>query len=350
MAIQQTPELEAILQQAFDLGASDVFLLPGEPVSFRVRGDITRGEENPLTPEQVRRIAIAAIGEEAVQRIGPEVAEIRTGGVIPGVIDGRLTVARAGGELTITVMVCPGTIMSVQDTGLPEAMVKAGESPHGLVIVAGPTGSGKMTCAVALVDHLNSTKPCHICTVQEPSWPCMTPKQAIVQQREVGVDVPDVVSGIRACLRQDLDVLYLDEMKLVEEVSAVLTAADAGHLVITTVHGNSPEDVIQRLIDVYPEAERAAVRRRLARALRGISVQCLLPKAGGKGRVAAFGVLIPDEETRRAILHGQDISERTSPLPPGSQSLGDDIARLRDEGIVDAEAARDALAAVSIQG
>lgn len=346
MAIEQTAELEAILQETFDSGASDAFLIPGEPVSFRKRGTITRKDGEPLTAEQIRAIAIAAVGEETVQRIGPQEAEIRTSCVLPGVMDGRLTIARAAGQLTIAIAVCPATIMPVEKTGLPDAMVKAAESGHGLVVVAGLQGSGKMTCALALLDHLNATDPCHICTVQEPIWPHLTPKQAIVQQREVGVDVPDVVSGIRAAMRQDMDVLFVDEMKRAEEVSAVLAAADTGHMVITTAHGGSPEDVIQRFLDVYPESDLDAARRRLARVLRGVSVQRLLLKAEGKGRAAAYGVLIPDEETRTAILQGQELAARTSPPPAGSQSLADDIVRLRDEGTVDSQAASDALASL----
>jgi len=344
MAIQLTPELERIIQDAVDRQASDVFLIPGEPVSLRRRGCIERTDADPLTAEEVRAIAAAAVGQETVDKLGTTLGEARTSCFLPGVINGRLTVAKAAGDCTLVMSLAYPIILDIGRTGAPEALLEAVQAPSGLVVVAGVMGSGKSTTAVSLVDHINATRPVHICTVEDPVIAYLTPKQALIQQREVGTDVPDTVAGIRAALRQDLDVLYLCELKSVEEVQGALTAADTGHLVLAVAHGRSPEDVIQRFIDVAPPDMKRAFCRTLARTLRVVSVQCLLPKASGKGRVAAYGVLAPDDETRRAITEGADLANRGTPLPEGSFTLADGIRRLRDEGKVTAEAADAALA------
>jgi twitching motility protein PilT len=345
MALKQTPELEEYLHQAVDKHASDVHLVPGEPVCFRVAGKLERTNTEPLTAEQVHAIAAAAVGEEALQTIGPKVGGVRTGCGLPGVVSAELSVARSVGAYTVVLRIYPQTILDIKAAGMPEAMVKAAESSHGLVVVAGPTGSGKTTSVVSLVDYLNATKVCHICTVEDPILIHFTPKQAIIQQREVGTDVPDTVAGIASALVQDLDVLYVSELKRAEEVSAAISSAEAGHMVIFAMHGESPEDAVQRLIDVFPPEEQRAIRRRLAGVLRAVSVQVLLRKATGKGRVAAYGVLIPDDATRRAIVEGR-VLDASAKSGPGCQTLAEGIQRLRDAGTVSAEEAERVLASL----
>jgi twitching motility protein PilT len=257
-----------------------------------------------------------------------------------------MTVARSTGVYTIVLRVYPQTILDIKAAGFPESMIKAAESSHGLVVVAGPTGSGKTTSVVSLVDHLNATRACHISTVEDQVVYRLTPKRAIIQQREVGTDVPDVVAGIVAAYGQDLDVLYVNEMKRAEEVAAVITGAETGHLVIIGMHGESPEDAVYRLVEVFPPDEQPAIRRRLAGVLRATSVQVLLRKVGGKGRVAAYGVMIPDEETRRTIIDGKELAPWTACTRPGGQTLAEGIRRFRDAGTISAEEAERALALV----
>jgi twitching motility protein PilT len=343
MAIEQTPELEQALQGAFERKASDVFLIPGEPLTFRVRGEIQRTETDPLTADRVRATAAAAIGEEALERIRRETGEARTTCGLPGVIDAQLTVASTLGDYSVCVRILPALVLDVEVIGMPKAMVEACEAPHGLIIVAGLTGSGKTTAAVSLVDHINATRPVHIATVEDPVGPRLTPKRAVVQQHEVTTDVPSVLAGIRSVLFQDLDVLYVNELREVSEVDAVVTVADAGHLVIVVGHAASPEDMIQRFIDIHPPETRETFARRLAGALLAVSVQRLLPNASGKGRVAAYGVLTPDDETRRAMIEGRDLAKRATPLPAGCQTLAEAIRQLEAAGTVTHEAAEKAL-------
>jgi len=343
MAIEQTPELERALQEAADRRASDVHLVPGEPPSFRVAGLIERADAEPLTAEQVEHLAVAAVGRAALDRIRLETGSVQASCGLPGVVDGRLAVASSLGEFVVTIRILPHTIPDVAACRIPAALMKAAEAPRGLILVAGPTGSGKSTAALSLLDHINATRPVHICTVEDPVVVRLTPKRATVQQHEVGTDVPHTTAGLRAALVQDVDVLYVSELKELREVEAVVTLADAGHLVIAVGHAVSPEDMIERLLDIQPPETRGAFAKRLAPVLLAVSVQCLLPKASGKGRVAAYGVLTPDEETRQAMVEGGDIRKRSSPLPDGCRTLADDIGRLHAEGIVTAEAAERAL-------
>lgn len=346
MAIEQTPELDRILQEATDRVASDVFLIPDEPVAFRVQGRIERSHCEPLTAPRIAEIAAAAVGQDELRRIRPETGGALTSCGIPGVADGRMTVATAMGEHTIVIRMLPGTVVDAKAAGVPDVLLQASDAANGLIVVGGPTGSGKTTVALSLLDYINATRPVHIITVEDPVLARLTPKQALVQHREVGTDIPDTVSGIRWALKQDPDILYVSELKSLGELEAVVTMADAGHLVLTVMHGFSPEDIVQRILDVHPPETREAFRRRLASVLRAVSVQRLLRKAGGKGRVAAYGVLIPDDATRQAIVAGTELKERSAPLPEGCRTLADDIRRLREEGIVSADAVEEALAGI----
>ena len=344
MAVEQTPELERYLQDAADRGASDLFLLPDEPPTFRVAGCIERGEGDSLSADDVQAIAVAALGEERLSKIGGTVGVVTTSCGLPGVVGGRLSVARAFSGYTVVVSILPSRIADLTTTAVPDAMVQACLCSSGLVIFAGLVGSGKTTAAYSVLDHINATKACHICTVEEPISLRIEPKRAIVQQREVGVDVPDCPLGIGAALRQDLDVLFVGEMKSLNDIAACINTADIGHMVITHVHAAAPEAAIQRVVDCLPDDGKPLFLRSFCRALRGVSAQRLLPKASGKGRVAAYGVLIPDDEMRRAVLDGRHILDRTSPLPEGCQTMAEDIERLRREGAITEETARQTLA------
>ena len=344
MAIVQTAELERFLQEAFDKGASDLFLIPHEPPSFRVKGSIERAETDSLRAEDVRKVAIAAFGEEQIQLVGGQTGQLITSCSLPGALDGRMCLARSRGEFTIAIRLLPTNLPNVSDLRIPEGMLNAALSKNGLVICAGPSGSGKTTILYGLAEYINENTASHICTIENPIYYCIKPKKAIVQQREVGSDIPDVAAGINVAMQQDLDVLLLGEIKTVEELAACVTVTQTGHLVLSQVHAWTPEEAIQRLLDVQAEENVTVFRRHFAEALRAVSAQILLPKAAGKGRVAAFGVLVPDKQMREAIAEGRDIFERKDPLPKGCQRLADDIERLYNEKVITEESRNNALA------
>jgi len=345
MAIEQIAKLETILQDAVARQASDVYLLPGEPVSFRIRGQIERTDGDPLTAEQVEQIAVAAVGEQGLHRIRHQAGGCVTSYNVPGVVNSRLSVTSVLGNWSVTVRIFPDTVLDPKAVGMPAAILEAAELSHGLVVFAGESGSGKMTTALSFLEHINATRHVHICTIEDPVVTRLTPKRALVRQHEVGVDVPDTLAALRYVLVENIDVLYLSVLRSVEEVVALVTAADLGALVIVVLHASSPEEAVERMLDVLrSDSATEAMCKRLAGVLRAVSVQRLFPKAHEKGVAAAYGVLIPDDETRQAIIDGTDLKKRATAPPPGCQTLAQDIERLRREGVISDETAESALA------
>jgi len=344
METRLLPKVEEWVREALARDASDLFLLPGEPPAIRLRGLIERTDGEPLTGEEVREMAAAAIGEENLAKVGPVVGKFHRWCGVPGDFNVGVCVARSHGEYTMTVRVMPNRIFSVEEMLFPEAMIKAALSPNGLVVVAGHVGSGKTTGLLGLVDHINANVDgVHICTVEGPNHMVIPAKKALVQQREIGVDVPSALAGIEAAQGQDQDVLMIGEIATVEELQACIATAQTGHMVLTQLHASSPEEAIQRMIDVFPEDVRAVSRKALAHVLRGVSAQQLVPRADGGGRLAVYGVLIPDDEMREAIAEGRDFMARKTPWPEGCQRMADHIERLRAEGVITEERARIAL-------
>ena len=194
--------------------------------------------------------------------------------------------------------------------------------------------------AYSALEYINANSACHICTVEDPILTKLTPKKALIQQREVGADIPHTLAGIHAARKQDLDVLFVSEITCLKELQACITVAETGHLVIMVLNAVSkPEEVIQRLLDVFPEDLKDVSRQALAGVLLGVSTQRLLPRIDKQGSVAAYEVLIPDQEIRQAIAEGTDFMVRAAHLPKGCQTLEQDIWRLQKEGISSPEIA-----------
>jgi twitching motility protein PilT len=337
MAIKQMKMFERMLQEGFDRKASDVLLMPGEPVCFRVRGELVRTEGDALYADQIKAVAESAIGEERLRKDIAAVGRSVTSCGIEGVGDGRMCVTSSFGNYSIAVRLLPRQLPDVKVARVPAAVLAAAQSASGLIVFAGPVGSGKTTTMLAVLEHLNATRPIHICTVEDPIHYRIDSKKAVVQQHEVGVDVPSVVAGIAACMRQDMDVLMVGEMKRFEEAEATVAAAHAGHLVMTQMHANSPEGAIQRLMSILPGDAGEVLRRQISESLRCVCQQVLLPMENGKGKAAAYAVLVPDEETRKAIAAGEDLRLRSVPSPEGCQAISADAERLWVEGIISKE-------------
>jgi twitching motility protein PilT len=340
MSHTTTPELLGTLQMAHEKKASDVYLLPNEPVSLRVNGKLERSEGAVLTAEDVGRIALAQVGSQRLERIGREVGRVEVSCGLPGQVTGRMTIAKSLGDYTIVIRLLPSQLMTPAQGRVPQAVVAAANLPHGLVIFSGPSGSGKTTSMLAVVDDINARRAAHICTVEDPISAIITPKMGFVQQREVGLDVPDIRSGIVASCVQDPDVIVVSVLRSAEDVQAAVTAANTGHMVIVQLHCGSPQEAIQRLIDAQPEEYAGVFRRELAQAFVASCSQVLLASAPGKGRVPAFGVLIGDDEMKQAIREGRDVMSRKSPFAPGCQTLAQDIQALVKEGRVSPDAGK----------
>lgn len=346
MATKNESLLERLLQKAAELDASDLHLVAGEPPIYRVKGSLQRAEQDPLSADEIQHIVEAEIGSEQAARIGRELGHAIAMCQVPGVVQGRMCVTRAAGALTATTRILPARLPDPARARIPQALLDAACSPNGLIVVAGETGSGKTTVAMMLLDHINASSPVRILTIEDPVGVRLEPKRAVITQQNTDSDTPSYASALRAALRQDPDVLFVGETRDLGTLEACITLVDTGHLVITQIHAASPEDVIQRMIDVHPEETRPIFRRRLASGLRAVSVQKLLPRAGKPGVTAAYGLLIVDKEMRRAIADGRDIKDRTAPLPEGCQTLADDIRRLQAEGLITEQTADDALSLI----
>ncbi len=352
MAINQTPELDRGLQLAADRHASDLYLIPGEPIALRIMGKLQRTEGEPLAADAVRRIAVAAVGQERLTGLGTQTSRIVTSCELPGVIAGQMCIASARGELTIVVRILPTRMYEPKTLGIPDAVLKAARSRSGLLLFAGVAGSGKTTSMLSVLDDWNANMEGHICTVEDPIGMVLHSKRSIVQQREVGVDVPDVVSGVAAAMRQDLDVLLVGELKTAEEVHACIAACETGHLVFTQVHAELPSLALQRLVEVQSAEDLQPPRlqlfcQRLARVLRCVVCQMLLPCAEGKGLVAAYSVLVPDNAIRNQISQFQRLESPARPWPEGCLTFRDHVLSLRQQGVITQETASQAMNSLS---
>jgi twitching motility protein PilT len=345
MAITQTIELERALQAAADRGnVSAVLLIPDEPVSFRVDGRIERTDGDALSPDQIRDIAVAAFGENRLSHLGREAGHLMTSCGLPGVVDGRLCATLSQAECSIVIRILPHADLSnlAESLGVPRALIEAASAPNGLVVVSGPARSGKTTTQYALLSELNNHRACQIATVEYVIGVRIPPQEAIVQQHEIGIDVSDCLEGIQASVAQGADVLMVGELRSAEDLETCIRVGHLGRLMITQLHLPTTEGAVGRMTELVD----GTTRYQLARSLRAVAAQHLIPRADGSGYVAAFGVLVPDEAMRQAIEEGKPVLEREAELPAGCQLLRDDITRLVREGAITDADARDALVVI----
>ncbi|HPQ50373.1 MAG: type IV pilus twitching motility protein PilT [Alphaproteobacteria bacterium] len=240
----------------------------------------------------------------------------------------------------------PSVIPTMEDLDLPPIMRRFSELEKGIVLVTGPTGSGKSTTLASMINHINDTMPKHILTVEDPVEFFHSSKKALVNHRELGTDTMSFNRALKSALREDPDVILVGEMRDHETISLALTAAETGHLVFGTLHSNSASKTIDRIIDVFPTGDKEMIRAMLSSSLQGVIAQTLLKRKGGEGRVAAFEVLVGTNAVRNLIRENQ-IPQMYSMIQTGSRygmiTMEDSIGSLMDQGIVDEDEARAAL-------
>ncbi len=279
-----------LMSQAIDVGASDLHLNPGRPPVGRVDGKLV-----PLGTEEIDDAAAEAWCRELCD--DKHWAELQEGGTTdlglahPSGNRFRVSCMRQRGRYTAILRLIPNTLLSFEDIGLPEPVQELLRRPRGLILVTGPTGSGKSTSLATMIDWINQTVDRHIITIEDPIEFYHRHGQGLVTQREVGSDVPSFTEAMRRALRQDPDVILLGEMRDLDTISSALTAAETGHLVFGTLHTTGSARTINRIIDAYPANQQEQVRAQLSVALVAVVSQVLMPKEGG-GRVAAFEVMI----------------------------------------------------------
>jgi twitching motility protein PilT len=284
-------ELNKILQVAGKGGASDIHIKAGLPPVFRVDGSLLPlRDAKRLSPEEIGQMAASIMTR--IQREDFEKSlDIDLSYGVPGVGRFRVNVFQQRGSIGLVFRVIPFKVASVEELLLPEVIRELAEQRRGLILVTGATGSGKSTTMASMVDYINLTRTAHIITIEDPIEFYHEHKKSTINQREVGVDVPSFSEAIRRALRQDPDVILVGELRDLETIEAAISAAETGHIVFGTLHTNSAQGTVNRIIDAFPGNLQDQVRTQLASSLIGVVAQTLLPKIGG-GRCAAYEVLI----------------------------------------------------------
>ena len=297
--------VDALLERVVEMRASDLHLTSGSHPAVRVHGSIELLEDFPvLDPDTVRQLIYRITTTEQQKHL--ELArQLDFAYGVRGLARFRVNSYYQRESLAAAFRLIPTEIKSVEELGLPASLHELTSKPRGLVLVTGPTGSGKSTTLASMLDEINSSRPDHIITIEDPIVFLHKHKRCIVNQREIGHDATGFADALRGALRQDPDVILVGEMRDLETIGTALTAAETGHLVFGTLHTQSAPSTIDRIIDVFPAEQQDQVRMQLANSLHGIVTQTLMPKADGTGRVCALEILFLDDAIRNLIRQGK---------------------------------------------
>jgi twitching motility protein PilT len=282
--------IDKLLHACVKQGASDIHITVGQPPVFRLHGRMRKLETKVLEPEDTVSL-MKSIAPERCQRELQEVGGSDFGFAFGDMARFRVSIFKQRGNISMVLRQIPNKMLTPDDLGLPDVCVKLVLRPRGLFLVTGPTGSGKSTTLASLVNYLNENVDHHIITIEDPIEFYHFHKKATVNQREVGVDVPSFAEAIRRALRQDPDVILVGEMRDLETIEAAITAAETGHIVFGTLHTNSAQGTVNRIIDAFPGNLQDQIRTQLASSLIGVVAQTLVPRIAG-GRVAAYEILV----------------------------------------------------------
>ncbi len=321
--------IQELLKKSSELRASDLHITAGSPPLFRVDGELKPFASEKLAPEQTQRLAYNIMTEQQ-RKLFEQNKEVDFSFGVKNLGRFRANVFLQRGCTTCALRQIPTVINSIEQLGLPPIVAELTTRPNGLILVTGPTGSGKSTTLAAMIDKINSEREGHILTVEDPIEFVHHHKKCIVNQREVHHDTESFSNALRVALRQDPDIVLIGEMRDLETISAALTIAETGHLTLATLHTNSAAKSINRIIDVFPSDQKATIRAQLSMVLEGVISQTLLPRIGG-GRVVACEIMIATDAVRSMIrddkVHQlQGIIEIGQQF--GMQTLNADLARL----------------------
>ncbi|HWH10177.1 MAG TPA: type IV pilus twitching motility protein PilT [Solirubrobacteraceae bacterium] len=306
-----------VLMEVIGRRASDLHVAAGARPTVRVRGRLTPLTDFPiLSPEDTREIVYSILSGEQRRRLENDL-QIDFAYVIPGQARFRVNAYFQRSALGAAFRLIPTDLTSIDDLGLPPIVHELTRKPRGIVLVTGPTGSGKSTSLAAMIDEINATREEHIMTIEDPIEFLHVHKRCIVNQRELGTDATSFAAALKSALRQDPDVVLVGEMRDLETIATALTAAETGHLVFATLHTSDAPQTVDRIIDVFPAEQQNQIRVQLSVALQGIITQQLLPTSDGSGRVVACEVLVPTPAVRNLIREGK-IHQITSFMQTGS--------------------------------
>ena len=315
-------ELNEILQIALRANASDIHLKAGLPPMFRVDGRLVPlKDDRRLPPEEVARMALGTMSDFQREKF-KQTNEVDLAYGVPGLGRFRVNIFQQRGTVGAVFRVIPFKIQTIEQLMLPKVIEKLAGEQRGLILVTGTTGSGKSTTLAAMIDHVNATETCHIMTIEDPIEFLIRDKRSIVNQREVGVDTMSFGQALKSALRQDPDVILVGEMRDLETIETALTAAETGHLVMSTLHTLDATETINRIISAFPPYQQKQVRLQLSSVLKGVVSQRLVPRADGKGRVPATEVLLATARVRELIEDKDRTKEIPDAIAQGNVSYG----------------------------
>ena len=333
--------IDAFFKLMNEQGASDLHLISGQPPALRIRGDIERIKYKVLDDDELRSMLYEISPEEKV-KIFEETGDVDFGYEIPGLARYRANFFMQKNGIGAVFREIPSTIMTVEQLGLPSVVSKLATLPRGLVLVTGPTGSGKSTTLAAIIDVANRSRKDHIITIEDPIEFVHQSQSCIVNHREVGIHTNTFASALRGALREDPDIILVGEMRDLETISLAIEAASTGHLVFGTLHTTSAPKTVDRAIEVFPASEQAQIRSTLADGLRAIIAQVLFKRIDIKARCVALEILIANAAVRNLVREG-----KTHQIPSmiqtgkkyGMQLLDDAIMELYNKGWISADEA-----------
>ncbi|MEZ5813227.1 MAG: type IV pilus twitching motility protein PilT [Alphaproteobacteria bacterium] len=335
-------DLTQLLAFTMQNNASDLHLSAGSPPIIRVNGLIKRVKADALSSDDIRTMLYSVMTEDQRAEYEKNMEldfAIALGEKARFRVNGFTT--RLGASAVFRTI--PTEVPTMEDLGLPPVMRRFSELEKGIILVTGPTGSGKSTTLASMVNHINLTMSKHILTIEDPVEFFHESKKSLVNHREVGTDTSSFARALKSALREDPDVILVGEMRDYETISLALTAAETGHLVFATLHSNSAAKTIDRVIDVFPTGDKEMVRAMLASSLQGVVAQTLVRRADGGGRVGAFEILVGTNAVRNLIRENQ-IPQMYSMMQTGSRygmvTMQDSIADLFESGIIDKDEAR----------
>ncbi|NCD33484.1 MAG: type IV pilus twitching motility protein PilT [Spartobacteria bacterium] len=329
-------EIEDILQLVVDEGGSDLHLAVGLPPVVRMNGSLVPLEAPVLAPEDTEYYVNCLATAEQIK----DIAEKGGSDFAIGFHDlarFRISILRQKGSFGLVLRQIPSKLLDLTMIGLPEQIIGLLNKPRGLILVTGPTGSGKTSTLASMIDYINATRECHIITVEDPIEYYHMHKKSVITQREVGEDVPSFAEAIRRALRQDPDVILIGEMRDLETMEAALGAAETGHLVMATLHTTGAAATVDRIIDAFPTEQQEQVRTQLGSSMLAVVSQQLLPRMDKPGRIAAFEIMVATASIR-ALIRDRKTYRITSDIQTGGRwgmtTLDDSLFQLYQAGII----------------
>jgi len=336
--------IQDLLKEAIDRGASDLHITVMHPAAIRVNGKIERINDQKIGIEENRELIMELLDDEKFNTLESK-GEVDSSLSIPGLGRFRVNVYKQRGTYGAVLRVINNTILDMDTLGLPPVIKELGHKKRGLILVTGPTGSGKSTTLASVIDMINKERSEHILTLEDPIEYLHKHQKSIVNQREIGTDSGSFANALRAALRQDPDIILVGEMRDLETISTAITAAETGHLVLSTLHTIGAAKTIDRIIDVFPPHQQQQVRVQLSAVLEGVVSQQLLPKKDGSGRVVALEIMTITGAIKNLIREGKTHQIQTSIQTGrkfGMVTMDNSILSLYEKGLISREAALEA--------